>query len=157
MRFDLTPSTRKGGAQRMLSTTTLICEACVVFFATLAAFGLEPDARGLNTTLGLMISVALALVSGLFNNGKAWPYWLGLALQVPVLAYGFVVGAMFYVGLAFAVLYWWGLVKGHSMDAEKDEIDAKVLAQEARRENRSARRQARRATQGAKPGAKKGR
>lgn len=114
----------------MLSATTLVCEACVVFFATLVAHGLAPDSRIVNWIVGLGLVAALALTPSMFRSGRATGYWVGAALQLGVIAYGLVVPAMAIVGLVFAVLYLVGVIQGRRMDREKDQIDRAVLAQE---------------------------
>ncbi len=133
MAVNLTPSTRPHGAQQMLAATTLVCEAFVVFFATLAAHGLDPASRSGNWTAGLVLVAALALVPGAMKSGKAWPYWVGFALQAAMIAYGFVIPAMFAVGAVFALIYGVSVIKGHSMDLEKDEIDRQFHARERAR------------------------
>lgn len=133
-RWDLTPSARAHGAQKVLSATTLGCEAFVVFFATLAAHALDPSGRGINWTMGLLLVAALALTAALLRGGFAWPYWLGLVLQVAMISYGLVVPAMFAVGGIFALIYVIGLVKGRDMDTEKDEIDRQFYARENAKE-----------------------
>lgn len=130
MNLDLTPSPRPHGAQRMISATVLVTEAFVVFFAALVAHQLVPEDRALTWTWALLTVLALVLCSGMLKRG-AWPYWLGLALQLPVLLLGLQVTAMWVVGAGFAALYTYGIFKGHQLDAEKDEVDAQVLAARA--------------------------
>ncbi|MGP9537780.1 DUF4233 domain-containing protein [Brachybacterium sp. AOP43-C2-M15] len=125
MDLDLTPSTRPHGAQRMISATMLVCEAFVVFFAVLVAHQLVPDDRALTWAWGLLTALALLACSGMLTRG-AWPYWLGLALQLPVILLGLQVTAMWVVGVLFAALYAYGAVKGHQLDAEKDTVDREV-------------------------------
>lgn len=133
MAADLTPSPRPHGAQRMFSATTLVIEAFVVFFAALAAHQLIPEDRVLTWTWGLVTVLALVLCAGLLRRG-AWPYWLGLALQVPVVLLGLQLTPMWVVGGGFALLYAYGAFKGHQLDREKDAVDAAVLAERARGE-----------------------
>lgn len=130
MPIDLTPSAREHGAQRMLTATTLICEAFVVFFATLAAHGLDPAGRSGNWTAGLALVAALALLPGAMRAPKAWPYWAGVILQLCAIAYGFVVPAMWVIGFFFATVYVPSVLKGNQMDREKDEIDRQHYARE---------------------------
>lgn len=133
MNLDLTPSPRPHGAQRMFSATILVIEAFVVFFALLVAHQLVPDERVLTWTWGLLTVLALMLCSGVLRRG-AWPYWLGLALQVPVVLLGLQVPLMWVVGIGFALLYAYGVVKGNQLDREKDSVDATVLAARAEEE-----------------------
>lgn len=125
----IAPSPRPHGAQRMFSATTLTLEALVSFFAVLVAHQLVPDQRGLTWAWGLGTALALALCAGLLRRG-AWAYVLGALLQVPVVLLGLQVPAMWVVGGVFAVLYVYGVVKGHQLDAEKDAVDRRVLAGE---------------------------
>lgn len=134
MDLDLTPSPRPHGGQRMISATVLVLEAFVVFFAVLVAHQLVPGDRGLTWTWGLLTAVGLLACGGLLKRG-AWPYWLGLALQLPVILLGLQVSAMWVIGIGFALMYVYGVVKGHQMDAEKDAVDAKVRAGWAEQDN----------------------
>lgn len=127
MAVDLTPSPRPHGAQRMISATILVIETFVVFFAVLVAHQLAPGDRLLTWTWGLLAVLALVACTGMLKRG-AWPYWLGLVLQLPVLLLGLQVTAMWVVGLGFGALYAYGIFKGHQLDAEKDAVDAEVRA-----------------------------
>lgn len=127
MALDLTPSPRPHGAQRMISATILVIEAFVVFFAVLVAHQLAPGDRIVTWTWGLLTALALVLCTGMLKRG-AWPYWLGLVLQLPVILLGSQVTAMWVVGLGFGALYAYGIFKGHQLDAEKDAVDAEVRA-----------------------------
>jgi hypothetical protein len=128
MALDLTPSQRPHGAQRMLSATTLSVEALVVFFAALVSHQLNADDRGAVWTLGLITAVLLIACAGMLKR-RAWPYALGVLLQVPMILMGIWVSAMWAVGILFAALYVFGVLKGHALDAEKDAIDARYWAE----------------------------
>ncbi|WP_342762445.1 DUF4233 domain-containing protein [Dermabacter hominis] len=128
--MDITPSTRKSGAQRILCTTTLACEGFVALFAGLVAHGLAPDTRLASWILSLSLLAAMIVAARLLSSSQAWPYWLGLALQGPFILLGLFVPAMYVVGLLFALLYWLGVVKGRQLDREKDAIDRRVLGED---------------------------
>ncbi len=128
---DITPSTRKSGAQRMLCATTLACEAFVALFGGLVAHGLAPETRIASWILALALLIVFLLAARLLSKGRAWPYWFGLALQVPLILFGLFVPVMYVVGAFFAVLYWLGVVKGRQLDREKDAIDRRVLGDDA--------------------------
>ncbi len=123
-----TPSPRQGGAQRILSATSLVVEGLVLFFAILVAHQLSPETRALMWGGGLVLVVAFILCAGMLRRG-AWAYVLGLLLQIPLILAGFVVTPMWAVGAAFALLYVFGIVKGHQLDKEKDAIDARWFAE----------------------------
>lgn len=129
MTLDLTPSARPHGAQRMFSATTLVVEAFVVFFAVLAAHQLVPGDRATTWIWGIVTALALVACSGMLKRG-AWPYWLGIALQIPTILLGLQVTAMWVVGIGFAALFVYGVLKGQQLDREKDAVDQKVWAQQ---------------------------
>ena len=101
---DLTPSPRPHGAQRMISATILVIEAFVVFFAVLVAHQLSPDERIMTWIWGLLTVLALVACSGMLKRG-AWPYWLGLVLQLPDILLGLPGHRHVAGGTAFAALF----------------------------------------------------
>lgn len=130
MAVRISPSSRAHGAQRMLSMTTLTVEAFVVFFAALVAHQLIPEHRVATWTVALTSAILLILTAGILRRG-AVGYVVGAVLQIPVILMGIVVPAMWVIGPAFAALYVYGVVRGNRWDAEKDEIDRRVLAERA--------------------------
>lgn len=122
--MDLTPSQRPHGAQRMLSATTLTVEALVVFFAALVSHQLNPEARLPVWTIALVTALIMLLLSGMLKR-RSWPYVAGAVAQIPMILLGIWVSAMWVIGLIFAVLYVYGAIKGHQLDAEKDAVDAR--------------------------------
>lgn len=128
MRVRIAPSPRAHGAQRMLSATTLTVEALVVLFAALVAHQLSPEHRAGTWTLALITALALVATAGRLRRGPV-PYIVGALLQVPVILMGLAVPAMWLLGAGFAVLYVYGVVRGNRWDAEKDDIDRRVLAE----------------------------
>lgn len=134
MAIRISPSARAHGAQRMLSATTLTVEALVVFFAALVAHQLLPAHRTGTWTLALVTAVLLMLTASLLRRGS-WPYLLGAVLQIPVVLMGVFVPAMWVVGGGLAVLYVYGVIRGHRWDAEKDEVDRRVWEQRAAEES----------------------
>lgn len=127
MALHLTPSQRPHGAQRMFSSTTLTVEALIVFFAALVSHQLNPGDRVPVWTISLISAVLLAGCAGMLKK-RAWPYVLGAVLQIPILLLGLWVSAMWIVGAVFAILYVYGVLKGHALDAEKDAVDARYWA-----------------------------
>ncbi len=97
----------------------LVLEAFVVFFATLVAFGLRVGDPVAIFVVGGTLSLAMVLVAGMLR----WPagYVAGSALQVPMVAIGFVVPLMFGVAAVFVVLWVWSLRLGARIDRERDE------------------------------------
>ncbi|THJ67009.1 DUF4233 domain-containing protein [Arthrobacter echini] len=107
----------------LFASTVLALEAFVVFFATLAVFGLRSDEIDpvLILTSGLILSVVLVLTCAVVT--RAWGIGLGWVLQLVIIAGGFLEPAMFLVGAAFAVTWWYGLRQGLRVDRENAERD----------------------------------
>ena len=106
-------------ARRQFAATILALEAFVVLFATLVAYGLRVAEPVALWSVGAMLAVAMLLVAGLLR----WPagYWAGSVLQVPMLASGLLVPAMFGIGGVFVVLWVVALRLGGRIDRERAE------------------------------------
>jgi hypothetical protein len=105
---------------RVLASTVLLCEAFVVFFASLVA----KDLSGLSTAAALVGGGGIALICLLLCGmlRARWAYVAGSVLQVVLVLTGFIVPAMFVVGGLFAAL--WGAAlyfgaKGERIAAER--------------------------------------
>jgi len=105
---------------RVLASTVLLCEAFVVFFASLVA----KDLSGLSATTSLVgggvVALICLLLCGLLR--RRWAYAAGSALQVVLVLSGFVVPLMFLVGGGFAALWVTALrlgAKGDRIAAER--------------------------------------
>ncbi|WP_237220855.1 DUF4233 domain-containing protein [Rothia nasimurium] len=107
----------------MFTSMVLSLEALVAFFATLAIFGHhfnDPTwVKVLIWALGLALAAAL-LVTPAFLK-KPWGYGLGYILQLALIAVGFELPSMFFVGGAFAIAYWFAVTRGARLDAENAE------------------------------------
>jgi hypothetical protein len=103
---------------RIMASTTLTCEALVVFFAALVA----KDLSSLSTAAALSISGALAvlclLAAGMLRNQAG--YALGSVLQVLIFGYGFWVHSMFFLGVIFGILWITSLVLGGRLERENE-------------------------------------
>jgi len=88
---------------RAIAATVLVFEAMVVFFASLVASQLSDLSLGVVLAGGAALALVLLIVAGLLRF--RWAYWLGSALQVVLVATGFVVPAMFFMGAVFAALW----------------------------------------------------
>ncbi|MFD1212729.1 DUF4233 domain-containing protein [Arthrobacter sp. GCM10027362] len=106
------------------ASTVLSLEAFVVFFGTLVAFGLQKDRIPPPVILGVGIVLSLLLLLCCALLRKPAGYWIGWALQLLIIATGFVVPMMFLVGLLFALTWWYGVVTGARIDRENKERDA---------------------------------
>ena len=104
---------------RILGAAVLAMEAFVVGFALLLA---KDAHHGLAIWLGIFLMIALILNSGIMKRRSGWI--IGSFLQVGLIAYGFVLTAMFFMGALFAGLWVAAIVVGRKGEA----IRANLLA-----------------------------
>ena len=98
---------------RGIAASVLVFEGLVVFFATLVALDLSDVDDATLWWTGGALAVACVLAAGLL--GRPWGYHVGTALQVLVIAAGFLVPAMFVFGLVFAGLWFLALHLGRKV------------------------------------------
>jgi hypothetical protein len=98
---------------RGIAAAVLVFEGMVVFFATLVALDLSDVDDATLWWTGGTLAVACVLAAGLL--GRPWGYLAGSALQVLVVAAGFLVPAMFVLGLVFAALWFLALHLGRKV------------------------------------------
>jgi len=95
---------------RILASSTLLFEAFAVFFGGLVAMRLS--SLDIGTALAVFSVLALLCLFAAGTLRFSWGYWFGSALQVSVVATGFLTSSMFIVGGAFALLWISALVFG---------------------------------------------
>ncbi|MCX9189958.1 DUF4233 domain-containing protein [Carbonactinospora thermoautotrophica] len=100
---------------RRLAASVLVFEAFVVFFATLVAANLGPVTPTVAWTGGGLFALGCLLLCGLLRF--RWAYVVGWALQGALIALGFVIPVMFFLGALFAVLWVLALRVGAKADA----------------------------------------
>lgn len=102
---------------RILCTSTLIGEFFVIGFAGLVAMQLSD----VSTTVVWAVSGTAMLLSLLLCGmlGRPGGVQLGWALQIALIASGFVVSAMFFLGVCFAGLWWASVRFGRKVDELK--------------------------------------
>lgn len=103
----------------MFGSITLLMEAFVIFFGALAVYGLwGPEHPGRLAMLigGTVLALLFVLAAGLLR--RSWGPALGWALQVLMLATGFVLPAMFVLGAVFVTCWWYALRAGRRLDRE---------------------------------------
>ena len=97
-----------------LLTIVLGLEAFLVFFVTLAVYGL--------TVLDPVITFAgggvlvLALVLGTRSLRYRWGVWVGWALQLPLVATGLLLPIMYFIAAGFVALWVYCLTRGRQID-----------------------------------------
>lgn len=117
------PPPRQRSAKHQFAATMLTLEAFVVFFATLAVYGLRLAPPSVVWTVGLSLTVAFVVVAGLLR----WPggYVAGSVLQVLVLAGAVLLAEIrdvgIIIGVVFAALWVASLRLGGRIDRERAE------------------------------------
>ncbi|HEY5224537.1 MAG TPA: DUF4233 domain-containing protein [Microbacteriaceae bacterium] len=117
---------RARSAQQSLGQIVLGFEFVVVFLGALVAFGLKavPPAIALGGG-GALVVIMLATV-GLLRY--RWGFALGWALQVIVIASGFLVGMMFIVGAIFTGMWAYAMIAGERLDRTNAALAASAAA-----------------------------
>ncbi|WP_129658486.1 DUF4233 domain-containing protein [Rothia halotolerans] len=115
---------KPASVRMMFASTVLLLEAFVVFFATLAFFGLEVlhasvAARVWTMVGGMALAAAFVVLCGFLRRPGG--YAVGWALQVLLVATGFLLPAMFVIGACFLAAWWYSMVTGVRLDREKAE------------------------------------
>jgi len=115
------PADPSAGRPRRVRSTTetllsivLILEAMLMFFVTLTAFGLKALPPVTAFVGGGVLILALVVAAGLLRF--SWGVWLGWALQVVLVATGFLLPVMFFIAAGFVALWVYCFVKGRQID-----------------------------------------
>lgn len=112
---------RKRSLTESLGSIVLACEALTVFLASLVAFGLDavhPLPRAAALIGGGLLFVALVVTAGLLRH--RWGVIVGWVLQALLLATGFLVPAMFFLGAVFAAMWTYAILTGTRIDRSKE-------------------------------------
>ena len=99
---------------RTLCSTTLIGEFFVIGFAGLVAMKHPDLSTGTVWTVCGIAMVLCLLLCGML--GRPGALAVGWALQIGLIASGFVLGTMFFLGVIFAVLWWTSIHFGRKVD-----------------------------------------
>ncbi|KSU77941.1 Protein of unknown function [Pseudarthrobacter enclensis] len=115
----------------MFASTVLLLEAFVIFFATLAVFGLRRGEFPPALILGVGIALSAVMVLACAVLRKPWGIGLGWVLQVVLILTGIIEPAMFLVGVLFGICWWYGIRTGIRIDREAGEREREQAAWEA--------------------------
>lgn len=112
-------------SKRALASIVLGFESFVVFFATLAAFGLKSAEASDSLpaiewiwAIGLSWAILCILTPAVLS--KPWGYWLGSILQGGILFSGFYLWGMFIIGTALVGMWTWALIAGSTIDRGRE-------------------------------------
>jgi hypothetical protein len=108
--------------RRTLAAATVSLEAFVVFFAGLVAKNLSSLSTGAALAVFGGLAVACLLTAGVLR--RPWGYAFGWLVQTAVVATGFWVPVMFFLGALFAVLWFVALRQGARIERERAEYVA---------------------------------
>jgi hypothetical protein len=101
----------------MLASILMAFESFIVFFATLAGFGLKVADGPVVWAVGLTLSFLLIMTPAVL--GRKGSYAFGWVLQAAIVAIGFWLVPMFYIGGVFACMYAWAMIAGGTIDKAK--------------------------------------
>ncbi len=109
---------------RTLCSSTLIGEFFIIGFAALVAMKDEDlSTATVWTVSGIAMFLCLALCGVITRPGGIA---LGWALQIALIASGFVVPTMFFLGVVFAALWWASVHYGRQVDEAKARFAAQA-------------------------------
>src|SRR5699024_3903229 len=101
----------------MFTSTVLLGEAFVIAFFGLMLYGLNQDNGGLWM---LLVSLALAIIAAVTSRFVQKPAGIavGWIIQGLLVASGFFESFGFFVGIVFALAWWYAVTKGKQIDIE---------------------------------------
>ena len=114
-------SRRRRSIQESLLSIALGLEAILVFFVTLTAFGLKALPPAPAFVGGAAFIVALIVAAALLRF--EWGVWVGWVLQGALLATGFILPVMFFVGAGFVALYIFCFVKARQLSFQASQAN----------------------------------
>ena len=118
-------------ARRSMAAAILTLEAVTLFLFGVVAIGMTDLGAGTSLGLGLGLAALCVLAAGLL--GRRGGYALGWAVQVVAVALGFVVPAMFFLGIVFAGL--WGTAYWLGAKIDRERAEREVLEEQWRAEH----------------------
>lgn len=101
-------------ATQSLLSIVLALDALLVFFVMMTAFGLRLLPPAILFSAGISLIVVLAVTVRLLS--RPWGVWIGHALQLLLIALGFLLPTMFFVGALFAGLWVYCVITGRRLD-----------------------------------------
>ncbi len=102
---------------RVMCSSVLVLQAIVLGLTTPVLLTVSDVSTGTALAVGLGLMAAAIVIAGLLRFH--WAMWAGHLLQVVSIGLGFVIPAMFLLGLVFAALWATAVVLGQRIDREK--------------------------------------
>ena len=97
----------------------LVLQAVVLFLTGVVSIGMTDLGAGASLGMGLGLAALCLLAAGMLGRPLGYP--LGWAVQVVAIGLGFLVTAMFLLGVVFAALWTTAYFLGARIDEEKAE------------------------------------
>jgi hypothetical protein len=107
-------------ATESLLSIALVLDALLVFFVMMTAFGLDLLPPGVVFGGGIALIVVLVLAGRLVKH--PWGVWFGHALQLVLIALGFLLPVMFFIGALFTALWIFCFIAGRRLDRRNSAI-----------------------------------
>lgn len=111
---------RQRPVTEILLSIVLGLEAVLVFFIAMTLFGLDLVPPAVAFGGGAALIVVLLLAGRLLMY--PWGIWLGWALQVALLALGFILPALVIAGAIFVAIWIYCFVKGRGIDRRNAQL-----------------------------------
>lgn len=108
---------------RILGATVLVMEGLTVSFGLLLAMSSTSSVGAIWLWVGGALALLLILTAGLLKRKSGWI--IGSILQVGVVAYGFVVTAMFAMGALYTGLWIAAIVVGRKGEAARARLSGR--------------------------------
>jgi hypothetical protein len=105
--------------RRSMCAGMLVLQAVVLFLTGVVSIGMTDIGAVASLSLGLGLAVLCVVAAGLL--GRPGGYALGWAIQVVSIGLGFVITAMFFLGVVFATLWATSYFMGVKIDRERTE------------------------------------
>ncbi|MGI8888816.1 MAG: DUF4233 domain-containing protein [Nocardioidaceae bacterium] len=103
--------------RRTMCASVLAFESIVLGLATPVLITVQDVSKPLALSLGLGLAIVAVVIAGLLR--AEWAYYLGFALQAAALGMGFLVSAMFALGVIFGLLWTMAYVLGKKIEAQQ--------------------------------------
>ena len=113
---------RRRSATESLVSIALGLEALLVFFVTMAVFGLREVSPGVAFGGGAVLFLLLVVAAAFARFG--WAIWLGWAMQVVLIALGLVLPVMYAIGAGFAAIFIYCFLTGRRLDRQNNSATA---------------------------------
>ncbi|WP_370566203.1 DUF4233 domain-containing protein [Cryobacterium sp. BB736] len=113
---------RRRSATESLVSIALGLEATLVFFVTMAVFGLREVSPGVAFGGGAVLFLLLIIAAAYARF--PWAIWLGWAMQAVLIALGLVLPVMYAIGAGFAAIFIYCFLTGRRLDRQNNSATA---------------------------------